>query len=176
MFSPRLVFPMSTQLSSNPALAWMTHFLLAFLCWDDGPAFLHLQKYQATFPCSCPHFSLRNASTSPSLHHHSGLSPPLEPTWALLMVPKPQSHPQPSSPASPVPSNWQNYCTKIAQIMSNSPQRDPRSAPSFLLHPSTPHPQQDHPHCPLDPAFLLPLLFLHPLSRGQCRDSAPSIC
>ena len=53
---------------------------------------------------------------------------------------KPQPHPQPSSPAGPVLCNWQNYCTKTAQIMSNSPQTVPPSFPFFLLHPCPPRP------------------------------------
>ena len=172
---------MSTQLSLNPAPAWMTHFSPAFLCWVDGPAFLHLQKHQATFPCACPHFCLRNASPC----HPSTTIP----GSALLRSPPGPSSPFPSlSPILSLPLLLAlSYATGriIAQkqlrscptLLKQFPPHFPSSC-SIPAHPahSIPSPQQGHLHCHLDPALLLPLLFLHPLSCGLCRDLAPSIC
>lgn len=80
--SPRLIFPAPPQLSPNPACAQMTHFSSAFLCWVDGPAFLHLQKHQATLPCSCPQHP---SMTIPGSALPSG--PPGPSSWLLSRGP-----------------------------------------------------------------------------------------
>lgn len=118
---------MFTQLSLNPAPARMTHFFPAFLCWVDGPAFLHLQKHQATFPCACPHFCLRNASPC----HPSTTIP----GSALLRSPPGPSSPFPSlSPILSLPLLLAlSYAT--GRIIA---QKQPRSCPT-LLKQSAPH-------------------------------------
>lgn len=162
--SPRLIFPAPPQLSPNPACAQMTHFSSAFLCWVDGPAFLHLQKHQATLPCSCPQHP---SMTIPGSALPSG--PPGPSSWLLSRGPVfilpllpslsraaggifgSSDHVQPSS--------------NVFRLLSLRRRRPhlPRPLASWLT------PQLAHHRRCLAAAFLLHLLAIHPPSRGPHR-------
>lgn len=88
---PQVDFPSASPARPKPSLRPDDPF---FLCFSPSPE-------------TSGHLALLLSSAS--FYDHSGLCPPLGPTWTLLMASKPQPRLQSSCPAIPVPCSWQNF-------------------------------------------------------------------
>lgn len=139
---PRLIFPAPPQLAPNPACAQMTHF---------SSAFLHLQKHQATLPCSCPQHP---SMTVPGSALCSG--PPGPSSWLLSRSPvfSLPVLPSLSRAAGRIfgSSDHVQPSSNVFHLLSLRPAPSPPTPPPGLLAHSSAGPSPPLPGCGLPPS------------------------